>query len=208
MGANVNANDYILAKYKPEIGRHMPIRIHETRHGGLTRLWAELGYQSGAEIGVEQGHYSEEILCGNSGARLYCIDPWQTYTRYFDHVSQSKLDRFYAEAVERLKPYAERCTIIKAHSVDAARNFKDGELDFAYIDGNHEYQYVVNDICEWMRVVRPGGMLAGHDYRRDKSNRIPFHVIQAVQGYADAYHITPWFVILGDRAASWLWIKP
>lgn len=201
----MEANAYILEKYKPEIGRHMPITLHETRHGGLTRLWAELGYKVGAEVGVEQGKFSAEICKDNPGVKLYCVDPWLTYTRYKDHIDQGKLDRYYAETLERLKPYD--CTIVKAASIDAVKTFAPDSLDFVYIDGNHEFQYVVNDICEWQKIIRPGGMLAGHDYRRDKADRIPFHVMQATQAYADAYHISLWFITKGDKAPSWLWVK-
>ena len=201
----MTASDYIVEKYKLVIGRHFPCKISATRHGGLTRLFAELGYKVGAEVGVEQGKFSEEICKDNPGVKLYCVDPWQAYTRYADHVDQAKLDRYFVEAVDRLAPYG--VIIKRMTSLEAAKDFETNSLDFVYIDGNHEYQFVVNDICEWMRVVRPGGILAGHDYRRDKAERIPFHVIQAVQGYADAYHIAPWFILTKDKADTWLWEK-
>lgn len=185
-----------------------PLRIRDTRHGGLTRLFAELGYTVGAEIGVEQGRYSEEICRANPAVRLYCIDPWQAYDRYADHVSQRKLDGFYDEAMQRLRVF--NTVVIRKTSMEAVKEFRLSLLDFVYIDGNHEFEFVVNDIIQWAKIVRPGGIVAGHDYKREGAERtpIPFHVIEAVQAYTSAYHIKPWFIWTKDKCPSWMWVKP
>jgi hypothetical protein len=49
-------------------------------------------------------------------------------------------------------------------SVDAAATFKDAYLSFAFIDANHLYEGISADIKAWAPKVRPGGILAGHDY--------------------------------------------
>lgn len=200
---------YIIHKYgiDPAAHKRQPIEIDDTRHGGLTRLWAELGYTVGAEIGVEQGKFSAEMLIDNPHlVKLYSVDPWKAYDRYADHVSQPKLDRFYSEAVQRLQAWP-ASQIIRRSSMGALRYVPDGSLDFVYIDGNHHFDYVIMDILEWSKKVRPGGMVAGHDYRRDKGT-IPFHVIEATQAYTAAHKIAPWFVMRRDKAPSFLWIKP
>ena len=40
----------------------------------------------------------------------------------------------------------------------------DGDLDWVFIDANHNYDYVRADIAAWTPKVRPGGIIAGHDY--------------------------------------------
>jgi predicted O-methyltransferase YrrM len=42
--------------------------------------------------------------------------------------------------------------------------YADNSLDFALIDGSHEYQDVIDDITEWLKRLKPGAMLAGDDY--------------------------------------------
>jgi hypothetical protein len=42
--------------------------------------------------------------------------------------------------------------------------FKDGEVDFVYIDGDHGFDAVKADISAWWPKVKNGGILAGHDY--------------------------------------------
>ena len=203
----VDPLDYILAKFGLDITNPLPIRVHLSRHCGLTKLWHELSYKVGAEIGVEQGYFSKEICRDNPGVRLFCIDPWQAYSRYKDHVSQEKLDGFYHDAVERLAPY--NCDLVRQASLTAVQAFQPETLDFVFIDGNHDFDYVVRDIIAWAPIVRKGGMLAGHDYKREGGEKtpIPFGVIQAVNSYTSAHKISPWFVTHGDRCPSWFFIK-
>ena len=41
------------------------------------------------------------------------------------------------------------------------------QLDIVFIDGNHKYQPVLDDIEAWYPQIRPGGLLCGHDYSPD-----------------------------------------
>ena len=47
----------------------------------------------------------------------------------------------------------------------AAATYQDGSLDFVFIDGQHTYEAVCEDIDAWLSKVKPGGVLAGHDHR-------------------------------------------
>ena len=38
------------------------------------------------------------------------------------------------------------------------------ELDFIYIDGKHDYYSVLKDIIESEKIVKPNGIIGGHDY--------------------------------------------
>ncbi len=55
-------------------------------------------------------------------------------------------------------------TPIIAPSVSAAAIFGDGSVDFVFLDANHAYESVSNDLRAWWPKIRPGGTLAGHDY--------------------------------------------
>lgn len=54
--------------------------------------------------------------------------------------------------------------IIPLSSRDAARLYADRSLDFVFIDANHAYPFVRQDITLWLPKVKKGGVLAGHDY--------------------------------------------
>ena len=38
------------------------------------------------------------------------------------------------------------------------------QLDFAYIDGNHHYEYVKEDIQICLKKIKNDGIISGHDY--------------------------------------------
>jgi predicted O-methyltransferase YrrM len=192
--------EYIIEKYKPDLTQRLPITLPWTRIE-LALLFAELDYKIGAEIGVAQGYYSEELCKANPSMKLFSIDPWKAYKG----TGQRKASRFYKDAVERLEPY--NCVIMRDFSMNAVKAFDDGELDFVYIDGNHDFKNVACDICEWSKVVRPGGIIAGHDFKRTKGKNYILHVKDVVQAYAYAHQIRPWFVLNSDRNPNWMWVK-
>jgi len=200
-----DALDYILTKFGLAADAPSPSEVRLSRHGGLTKLWAELGYRKLAEIGTEAGRFAEEICRDNPEAHLTCIDPWLAYDRYKDHVDQWRLDHFYKAAVSRLEKY--NTTLIRETSLDAAKRFEPGSFDAVFIDGNHAFDFVVQDIIAWAPLVRAGGMLCGHDYKPEgrENKPIPFGVIEAVTGYTHA-HKLKYFVTKGDKCPSWMWV--
>lgn len=196
-----------------------PIEIPNTGRDTLAQLFAVLGFNVGAEVGVERGLYSEVLCKANPTLKLFAIDAWTAYGEYRDHVTQEKLDSIYDEAKKRLQPY--HCRLVKGFSTNVVRDFSDNSLDFVYIDGNHEFKHVVEDIAVWSKKVRPGGIVAGHDYIKRKTTHKKqeylMHVIPAVHGYIDAYQIKPLFVLgskekkegqLRDSPRSWFFVKP
>lgn len=48
--------------------------------------------------------------------------------------------------------------------MECVNEFPDKYFDFVYIDADHSYQSVKNDILAWSSKVKDGGILAGHDY--------------------------------------------
>jgi predicted O-methyltransferase YrrM len=107
-----------------------------------------------------------------------------------------------------------RFTFIRKKSMDALADIPDESLDFVYIDGNHEGDYPIKDIEEWAKKVKPGGLVAGHDYVRVKV--LNFTVKDALEKYTVDNDISPWFVLgtfivrsreIRDNSRSWMFIK-
>ncbi len=61
-------------------------------------------------------------------------------------------------------------------SWEGAALYGDRSLDWVYIDADHHYEPVCRDIDAWLPKVKPGGVIAGHDY----SGYPGYGVIQAV----------------------------
>lgn len=165
------------------------MRLLNTRTD-LAQWFAAQGFTIGAEIGVERGKFSAVLCAANPDLYLICVDPWQAYPGYREHVSQAQLEGFYVETRERLSPYD--VTILRATSVEAAAQITDGSLDFAYLDAKHDEASVREDIAAWAPKVRPGGVLAGHDYNRSG-------VRNAVTAYGRPFTLTT-----DDRSPSWV----
>ena len=90
---------------------------------------------------------------------------------------------------------------ILTSSVKASALFPDGGVDFCFIDGDHSRESVTADLNAWWPKVRPGGMLAGHDYRGEAPWLIG--VTPAVHdffGVTDAAH--------PEAATCWAMTKP
>ena len=209
-----DALDCIVGKYKIDLNKKSPIEIPDVGRDNLAHLFAELGYKRGVELGVERGAYTEVLCKANPHATIIGIDAWKAYKGYRDHVTQSKLDGFYQETLERMQKY--NCFFLREYSMDALSNFKDEELDFVYIDANHEFPYVANDIIEWSKKVRNGGIVSGHDYRKSRRSNTRNHVVYVVDAYTLSYRIKPWFLLgskakipgqVRDEARSWFWVK-
>ncbi|KKQ40895.1 MAG: hypothetical protein US60_C0051G0005 [Microgenomates group bacterium GW2011_GWC1_37_8] len=149
----------------------------------LAKYFKELGFMVGAEIGVAQGYFSRTICEENPGVKLYCIDPWEVYGEYRDFAKKDTFETMYNTAKEILAPYD--CTFIKKFSMDAVKDFDDGALDFVFIDGNHQYKYVKEDIEMWTPKVRVGGIVSLHDYYKTKAGNVG--VIRAVDEYVKEY---------------------
>lgn len=203
--------EYVLEKFNINIysdTEASPIEVPNFGRDQLADLFADLGFNFGVEIGVESGAYSKRLLEVNPDLFLYSVDPWEAHRGYRDHTRQSKLDRFYEETVAALKPFGIRSKIFRKFSMDALKLFDDDSLDFVYIDANHSFVTVAQDIYHWSKKVKRGGIVSGHDYTRYAHQEANIHVFQVVNGYTDAYGIRPWFVFGNEgEVKNWMWVK-
>jgi predicted O-methyltransferase YrrM len=106
----------------------------------------------GAEIGTWKGINAKIILKTINIEKLYLIDP---YNPLIHDVGEK-------EARKRLKGYNDKLIWIKKLSNDAVNDVPNN-LDFVYIDGDHSYKGVKQDLENYYPKIRKGGVLAGHD---------------------------------------------
>lgn len=127
---------------------------------------------------VEIGSY-----CGDSGRILAknfpngiinCVDPWTSYTEdcsTFD-LHRQALELKEAELLfdDMSKEYT---NVIKnkISSIEYSKTVQDESIDMVYIDGNHQYSSIVEDLENWSKKVRTGSYVAGHDYSWDSVKR-------------------------------------
>jgi len=130
-----------------------------------------LKYASGicVEVGTWEGSFSEGVLEVPGVTKLYCVDPYKhfendEYPDGMNSLSQEQFDNLFLDTSRKLTTkFGNRVEFIRKMSSDAATQFDDDSLDFVYIDGNHDYKYVLEDLNTWYPKIKPGGYLCGDD---------------------------------------------
>ncbi len=214
----MNSFDYIVKKYNLNIGNQYIVEIPNIGRDNMAELFAELNFNRGAEIGVFKGKYSEVLCKVNPQATIYGIDAWKLDAHpegvFVGGETQQFFDDIYKEAQKRMAPY-KNYTFVKKYSMDAVKDFPDNSLDFVYIDAGHDFVNFTNDLHYWLKKVRVGGIMSGHDYARYPFRKL-IHVKRALEAYVWSYRMLPLFIVgsldykegeIRDRYRSWFWVK-
>lgn len=146
----------------------------------------------GAEIGVASGINSKSILKELNVEKLYLIDVWDNY---YEGGYKGNMEANYNLTLKKFRN-DKRVKIIKDFSLNAVKKIGDNSLDFVYIDGNHTYKYVYQDIEGWFPKVREGGVIAGHDVFNGRE------VLEAVKDFCSENKI-----IFNIELPDWYFIK-
>ena len=191
---------YIQKKFGVDLNQKSPIILPIDKCKGLPTLWKELGFKVGAEIGVNKGRFSKWIMykMRRNKPKLFLIDNYPIYEDFGYYADPVRQKACYEEAKVRLEKF--NCEWVNKSSMEAAEDFLDESLDFVFIDANHHYEFVVEDIAEWDKKVKKGGIVSGHDYSRHM-----FEVKAAVDGWVKSRKIKPWF--LTKKNNCWFYIK-
>ena len=163
----------------------------------------------GAEVGVFKGDFSKRILeLVPKIQLLHGVDPYKDFSQEVYRCRRSKTwnqqqwEDLYKDMCARLEPHIRsgRFKIYRTTSKKALA-YIEQPLDFVFIDGNHSYEYVKQDIKLWEPKVVSGGIVSGHDYGSG------FHtgVQKAVDEYAAKHGRTVKYDL---RDGVWWWVKP
>jgi hypothetical protein len=110
-----------------------------------------------AELGADEGDFSERILSITEPDELVLIDVWGSKefsdrrveaveTRYADEIADGTVD------------------VLPERPEVALERFEDGYFDWAYIDTTHTYEQTLRELRICSEKVKPDGVIAGHDY--------------------------------------------
>lgn len=155
----------------------------------------------GAELGVFKGRFSPVLLRASEAERLHLVDPWYLLTPEW-HWGVG--DRSTVNAVRRIlqrfrtEIEAGRVEVHVGNDLDVLRGMADHSLDWAYLDSSHAYEHTVEELALLDRKVRPGGVIAGDDWRPDPDH--PHHgVYRAVTEFLQANEYELRYADAGNR---------
>lgn len=144
---------------------HKKRQLNKPRTEIIPGLLNIIQAENGVEIGVFKGEWSRHLLENWQGT-LYMIDPWRPLSEEeYDDISnhQNHFDA-YQQAMNSIKGYEDRAFMLRGLAEQLVNVFQDDSLDFVYIDGNHAYDWVKQDMELWWPKLKQGGLFAGHDY--------------------------------------------
>ena len=135
---------------------------------GLYQDWAKRGFTRGCEVGVREGKNAKLMLDTIPNLELVLVDPYMIY-EYSNFRRRNKwkwklpeMDKMRFKALKRLAMSNVRWLMMT--STMAAPYVANESLDFVYIDGNHSFDFITQDLQFWYPKIRKGGIISGHDY--------------------------------------------
>ena len=124
----------------------------------------------GIEIGVFKGVFAKKVLDNWNCSKYYLVDLWDNintidnnYDEEWAKDKQQHLNNF-NETLKNIENYKNKVQIIKNYSHLASNDFSDNSFDFIYIDANHSYDAVKNDLETWFPKLKNGCIFMGDDY--------------------------------------------
>lgn len=114
---------------------------------------------------IESGCYkgrSTKVLVYHCKGHVYAVDPWNgPYYRNDGTVLFNINDTIFDEFKRNLAHHS-NITICRGTLNDYIDILP--PADMIFIDGDHRYEYVMNDIETARKLLKPNGLLCGHDY--------------------------------------------
>jgi len=139
--------------------------------GSRSELWqrfvTEQKIRRVLELGVYRGEFAEWLLkqC-DTIENYYMIDPWRHLERWNKpaNVPDQEFEGYFQEVLRRTDFAAHRRVVLRGRTTEVIERIPDGELDFAYIDGDHTLRGITIDLIRVYPKLRVGGWIGGDDF--------------------------------------------
>lgn len=126
-----------------------------------------------AEIGVEKGDFSEEILKITNPKKFHLIDQWKGKTKLKNKEKVEK--RFKQEILDT------KIVINHGDSLDVLQSFPNNYLDWVYLDTSHTFEHTYKELELSAQKVKESGIICGHDFAIGNwKHLLRYGVIEAV----------------------------
>jgi hypothetical protein len=132
-----------------------------------------------AEIGTFHGDYAETLLMTLNPKALFLIDPWAGEVISGDQDGNNVCiydgETLVAAVKTRFATHLEAGTVKMLRKLSYQVTDADippKSFDLLYIDGDHSYEGVKNDLKLGLKWVRAGGWICGHDYEMNMNKTV------------------------------------
>ncbi len=134
----------------------------------------------GLEVGVYEGDNAINMLLNLPLKKLYLVDSYELHKIEKENMKPSiftlpsdllvrdpnfsgiiiDFRKCYDIAKRKLAPFENKIELIRKKSIDAVPD----NLDFVYIDADHDYLPILNDIKSYYPKLKKGGIICGDDF--------------------------------------------
>jgi hypothetical protein len=119
------------------------------------------------ELGVYRGEFAATVLRECAGIEKYfMLDPWRHLDGWNKPANEGDnvFEKYLQETRSSTEFAAERRVILQGKTTEVVDRIADGELDFAYIDGDHTLKGITIDLIRLYPKIRDGGWIGGDDF--------------------------------------------
>ena len=135
-----------------------------------------------AELGVDNGDFSEKIMTIAVPKTLFLIDIWKT-KRY----NRNKMDYIKKKFEKDIN--LGRISVIRGKSEEELEKFDNNYFDWIYIDTTHSYLQTIKELNICRLKIKNNGIIAGHDYSKGNIKKgLPYGVVLAVNEFCLRYN--------------------
>ena len=129
------------------------------------------------EIGAWAG-FSAIRFSKIPGIKVITVDPWEVYTEISQNknfypkdgtrfkmkkaIEKNKIVRFFKKNIQN----SDNISFIRERSENVFKLFKENYFDIIYIDGDHSYNSVYNDIKGALKIIKKPGLICGDDLEK------------------------------------------
>lgn len=134
-----------------------------------------------AELGVDEGCFTEMIIHQTNPKKLHIVDYWGS--KRYSQFKREKVERKFSSQLN-----AGSVCINLGLSTVVADDFPNNYFDWIYIDTDHSYKVTREELEAYKCKLKAGGIIAGHDYIIGNWEAVVrYGVIEAVHEFCRKY---------------------
>lgn len=164
----------------------------------MSKVIQDNNYKVVAEVGIGYGTHAKQLLRSTNIERMYLIDPMCFYPndQFAEDIMNQEAEikgNNFNEMVDHisaeLSPWKNKWIWFRKPSISVTSlEIPDETLDCIFVDGDHSYEAVLQDLRFWWKKVKQGGQMLGNDYWMDD-------VARAVHEFASENNLTVQFYV-------------
>ena len=129
----------------------------------LDRLIKDNNIKRYCELGVFRGDTVLYLLEQNPGLMVVAVDEWVNRPDYDDVANKENMGQLKSEFYTKTYKYSGRLVIFNQKTSEAHKLISPHYFDMVFIDAEHTFEAVQDDINTWLYKIKYGGILCGHD---------------------------------------------